>query len=199
MSLAPQFSGHRLGPVNARNTIEVYLDYVCPYSAKMYKTIRKQVWPLIQEKYAGSFQILFRHQVQPWHASSTIVHEAALAIEVLDASKFYEFSDLLFEHQERFFDGSVQNKTRQQLVDELSQMAASLSISDAHFKQLIMNGTEGSNEGNKITKDLKLAIRLARQNGIHVSPTVVFNGLQDNEVSSSWDGVEWEMYLKKKY
>jgi hypothetical protein len=43
--------------------------------------------------------LIFRQQVQPWHASSTIVHEAAIAVEKVDTRKFFEFSDVLFEHQ----------------------------------------------------------------------------------------------------
>lgn len=37
--------------------------------------------------------------MQPWHASSTIVHEAAIAVEKIDNKKFFEFSDALFANQ----------------------------------------------------------------------------------------------------
>jgi len=30
--------------------------------------------------YEGKVKVIFRPQVQPWHSSSTLVHEAALAV-----------------------------------------------------------------------------------------------------------------------
>ena len=58
------------------------VDYVCPYSKKMALTFEKVVIPLIRFNghYSGKVKIIFRNQVQPWHASSTLVHEAGLAV-----------------------------------------------------------------------------------------------------------------------
>lgn len=41
-------------------------------------------------------QVIFRHQVQPWHPSSTLVHEAALAVGILAPHRFWEFSHVSF-------------------------------------------------------------------------------------------------------
>jgi hypothetical protein len=40
-------------------------------------------------------------------------------------------------------------------------------------------------------------IEMARLVGIHVSPTVVFNGVVANEISSSWTSEQWSEWLKK--
>ena len=56
------------------------VDYVCPYSKKISFALDKVVFPLIQKQYAGKVKVIFRNQVQPWHASSTLVHEAGLAV-----------------------------------------------------------------------------------------------------------------------
>ena len=34
-------------------------------------------------KYAGKVKVIFRPQVQPWHASSTLTHESALAVSMV--------------------------------------------------------------------------------------------------------------------
>ena len=42
------------------------------------------------------------------------------------------------------------------------------------------------------------AVKFSRQNGIHVSPTVLWDGLIANEISSSWGEREWTEFLEKK-
>ncbi len=94
MALAPKFAGQKFSAANAPtlHTIELYLDYVCPFSAKMFKTVHASVFPLIRQRYASKVQILFRQQVQPWHPSSTLVHEAGVAVLKLEPTKFWDFS-----------------------------------------------------------------------------------------------------------
>ena len=42
------------------------------------------------------------------------------------------------------------------------------------------------------------AVKFSRQNCIHVSPTVLWDGLVANEISSSWGEKEWKEFLEKK-
>lgn len=116
MALAPKFAGQKFAATNAPtlHTLELYrpyqslfssnrlylcsmtltwtVDYVCPFSAKMFNTVYTSVFPLIEKKYASKVQILFRQQIQPWHPSSTLVHEAGVAVLKLQPSKFWDFS-----------------------------------------------------------------------------------------------------------
>lgn len=43
-----------------------------------------------------------------------------------------------------------------------------------------------------------IAVKFSRQNGIHVSPTVLWDGLIANEISSSWGEKEWTQFLADK-
>lgn len=94
MALPPKFAGQKFtaagGPT--LHTLELYLDYVCPFSAKMFNTVYTSVFPLIKKNYATKVQILFRQQIQPWHPSSTLVHEAGVAVLKLQPAKFWDFS-----------------------------------------------------------------------------------------------------------
>ena len=53
------------------------------------------------------------------------------------------------------------------------------------------------NVGNGVTDSLKLHIKAARLVSIHVSPTVVFNGIVENSISSGWTYAQWEEWLSK--
>lgn len=95
MALAPKFAGQKftaLGNAQTLHTLELYLDYVCPFSQKMFNTVYTSVLPLIRQKYASKVQILFRQQIQPWHPSSTLVHEAGVAVLKIEPGKFWDFS-----------------------------------------------------------------------------------------------------------
>lgn len=60
------------------------MDYVCSYSTKLGNTIEAVLKPLFDPsgggKYAGKVKIIFRNQVQPWHGTSILLHEAGLAV-----------------------------------------------------------------------------------------------------------------------
>ena len=49
----------------------------------------------------------------------------------------------------------------------------------------------------QVTDDLKLHIKAARLVGVHVSPTVVFNGIVENSISSGWTKEQWVEWLDK--
>jgi hypothetical protein len=58
----------------------------------MFDTVYDSVIPLVKSKYADNVQIIFRQQIQPWHPSSTLVHEGGVAVLQTNPDKFWEFS-----------------------------------------------------------------------------------------------------------
>lgn len=53
------------------------------------------------------------------------------------------------------------------------------------------------NIGNGVTNDLKVLVKMNRMQGVHVTPTVVFDGVVENSISSSFTGEQWEDWLEK--
>lgn len=172
---------------------------------ELFKTFVTSVAPKIRSdpKLANKLQVIFRQQVQPWHPSSTLVHEAALAVMKLDPSKFWTFSEALFNDQKAYFDVSVVNETRNATYKRLAKLAAdSAGLSaDEVYKLLEISdkpSEDGSlNSGNGVTNDLKIPIKMARLVGIHVSPTVIFDGVVNNDISSGWTAEQWLEWLGK--
>jgi len=204
MALAPKFAGQKFTATGAPtlHTLELYLDYVCPFSAKMFKTVYNSVFPLIQSDYPSSVQIIFRQQIQPWHPSSTLVHEAGVAVLRLAPSKFWDFSKVLFERSQEYYDVNVVNEARNDTYKRLAKLAATVGIDEQKFYSLLVirdkPAEDGSlNSGNAVTNDLKVLVKMNRMQGVHVTPTVVFDGVVENSISSSFTGEQWKEWLAK--
>ncbi|KAI9476637.1 hypothetical protein LPJ78_005498 [Coemansia sp. RSA 989] len=201
MALAPAYAAHRLNAAGP-HTLEVFLDYACPFSAKLWRTLQTQVIPHIASTRLP-ISVVFRHQVQPWHPTSTLMHEASLAVERLAPQNFGRFSGALFAHQQDYFDEATVNLTRTEIYQRLADLALSINAVDdrqALLQLLDIQQTADAprNAGNAVTADLKYHIKLARAQGIHVSPTVLFDGIRDDGVSSSWALEQWTAWLQPK-
>ncbi|EFQ25519.1 hypothetical protein CGRA01v4_02474 [Colletotrichum graminicola] len=214
MAVPPKFAAHKLtfgspkpladGVPSQRHTIELYLDYVCPFSAKLFKTFYHEVIPAIRanQAWASNVEIIFRQQVQPWHPSSTLVHESAVAVIKVAPQKFWEYSDALFKAQKDYFDENVVNEPRNDTYRRLAKLAASVGIDGDKVLQLLLmsdkpHGDGALNAGNGVTTDFKVLIKLARLTGVHVSPTVLLDGYPSNEISSGWTLDQLKEWLQK--
>jgi protein-disulfide isomerase len=165
MAIPPKFVGQKLSTAatqQQQHTLELYLDYVCPFSAKLFNTFYASVRPMIAQKYAPKLQVIFRQQIQPWHPSSTLVHEAAAAVLRIAPEKFWQFSADLFRTYER-----------------LAKIAGGVGVNERKVLELLTVKEEAEigqlNVGNEVTNDIKLMVRLNRVVGVHVTPTVYFN------------------------
>ncbi|KAL5343284.1 hypothetical protein BJX70DRAFT_353623 [Aspergillus crustosus] len=203
MALAPRFAGQSLVlHAEQQHTLELYLDYVCPYSAKLFKTFYTAVRPIIIDKYQSKLRVIFRQHIQPWHPSSTLTHEAGAAILRIAPHKFWEFSATLFEHQQEFFDVNVVNETRNQTYERLARIGESVGVDRDEILDLLAVAEKPDkdgqlNTGNKVTTEIKLLVKADRVVGVHVSPTVYFNGIEESAISSSFTGTQWEEWLAK--
>ncbi|KAG9769077.1 hypothetical protein ABEF95_001639 [Exophiala dermatitidis] len=207
MALPPKFAGQLLASSStseAKHTIEIYLDYTCPFSAKLFKTFYTGVVPLIEKKYTNpGIRVIFRQQIQPWHPSSTLVHEAAAAVLKTAPDSFWAFSEKLFDHQKEYFDEAVVNETRNNTYKRLAKLAGSVKgVDEKQILDLLLisekPGEDGSlNTGNKVTNDIKLMVKANRLTGVHVTPTVLFNGVEERSISSSWTVEQWDEWLQK--
>ncbi|KAI0452472.1 thioredoxin-like protein [Xylaria acuta] len=213
MALAPKFAGQKLvfsaPPVAGAapptlHTLELFLDYVCPFSARQFATVYHVVAPLVRANpaWAGRVQLILRQQIQPWHPSSTLAHEAAVAVLQAAPDRYWAFSDALFRDQKAYFDVAVVAETRNQTYRRLARLAATVGVDEAAvYDRLAIPdepAADGSlNVGNKVTNDIKVLVKMARLVGVHVSPTVIFNGVVANDISSGWTKEQWEEWLTK--
>lgn len=214
MSLPPHLAGLQLVPgekaVTTASTgaegqpakmhqVDLFLDYQCQFSARMFATVQKEVIPRIQQdtSLAGRVQFVFRPQIQPWHPGSLYMHETALAVAVAARSQaaaatqtgdgktnnpdavasdaFWRVSAALFENREAFDDVPVAAETLDKTYQRLQAVVAGVP-GLAHLAEEVGKMLKlGENGGNAMTKDIKLVIRLGRGQAVHMSPTVLFD------------------------
>ena len=168
MALPPKFAGQAIvsGAIpQTVHTLELYLDYVCPFSAKMWKTLSDGIFPKLSQKYPSKVRFILRQQIQPWHPSSTLVHEAAAAVLKLAPNKFVDFSTKLFEQQKEYFDVNVVNEARNETYGRLAKLAGSVGVQESEILKLLhvsdKPGKDGGlNAGNGITDDIKLMVKV---------------------------------------
>lgn len=97
---------------------------------------------------------------------------------------------------------NVVNETRNQTYERLAKLGAQVGVDEKKIYELLhisdKPASDGSlNTGNGVTNDLKVLVKMNRMQGVHVTPTVVFNGVVENDISSSFDGKQWEEWLEK--
>ncbi|KAF4985560.1 hypothetical protein FDECE_16479 [Fusarium decemcellulare] len=214
MALPPKFAGQKLqfasppsssasGVAHTTHMLEFYLDYCCPFSAKIFRTLRSAVIPAIEANpaWAKSLSFIFRQQIQPWHPSSTLMHEAALAVLRIAPERFWDFSAVLFDDQAQFFDVAVVNETRNATYRRLAKVADKAGVDEEQVYRLLVipekPGEDGAlNAGNQVTNDVKLITKMNRLIGVHVTPTAVYDGVVQ-DVSSGWTKEQWIEWLEK--
>ena len=131
----------------------------------MFNTLYTSILPDLPKKYPSKVQFIFRQQIQPWHPSSTLVHEAGAAVLRLSPDKFWPFSAALFEKQKDFFDVNVVKETRNDTYKRLAKIAGSVGVEEAKVYDLLQipdkPGEDGSlNSGNQVTNDVKLMVKV---------------------------------------
>lgn len=198
MSLAPKAPlGHRIGSSAAPLTLEAYYDFSCPFSAKSFLTLTKEVLPAYEQTHPGKVQFLHYQYPQPWHAPGAYAAEVSLAVELVDPSAYLRTCQCFFERQEQLvFDCVTYEKTRSELYVALATAAAEASGVDAAqvLEKVKWLGTS-PNAGNSVSQLVKWYVKKGRKNGIHVTPTVLVNGIEEPSISSGWTLQDWVLYL----
>ena len=137
------------------------------------------------------------------HPSSTLTHEAGVAVLKVDSTKFWSFSSALFANQKSFFDVNVVNESRNETYKRLAKIGSSVGVDESKILEMLVVSDKpavdgGLNIGNGVTNDLKVLIKMARLVSVHVSPTVIVDGVVDNSISSGWTKEQWMEFLEKK-
>jgi hypothetical protein len=82
----------------------------------------------------------------------------------------------LFDDAKSFYDVNVVNETRNKTYERLAKVGEKAGVDE---------------------KEMKVLVKMNRMQGVHVTPTVVFDGVVDNSISSSFTSEQWAEWLEK--
>lgn len=178
--------------------VNLYLDYNCPFSAKLFLKLNSSVISKLQDKHPYQFQFVFVNVVQPWHPNSVLLTEYALVFAKLLSSKsiegsneiFWKLSQIIFENKEEFYDTATYDLPRNSVYKKINELvfsklkSAPFSKDEVYEDLEIKESNPPHNTGNGATEDVKYFTKYLRGVGVHVTPTVSVDGIVNNNVSS---------------
>ncbi|RUM20922.1 thioredoxin [Rhizobium phaseoli] len=165
---------------NGPRIFEVFLEPTDPYSAKAFNKLDAFLEQAGEEK----ITVKIRLQSQPWHMYSGVIVRCIIAASTLEGGKETAKKVLaaVAAHREEFeFDhhagGANMDATPNQIIERLEGYSG-VKLKDAFAIA-------------DFDREIKWHCRYARQNGIHVSPTFMIDGLVQADVSSGDEVATW--------
>jgi protein-disulfide isomerase len=159
---------------------EMFLEPTCPFSARAFAKLDETLAAV------GSDNITIRIwlQSQPWHMYSGVIVRCVVAASTLPSGKEAAKAALaaISAHREEFeftkhCSGPNMDATPRDIIGRLENYSG-LKLADAFA---IPN----------LDREIKRHARYARQNGIHVSPTFMIDGLVQTDLSSGDKVSDW--------
>ncbi|MGZ0751411.1 DsbA family protein [Kluyvera sichuanensis] len=161
-------------------TFEVFLEPTCPFSVKTFNKL-DALLELVGEE---NVSVKIRLQSQPWHLFSGVIVRCILAASTLPDGKSaaHKVMKAVADHREEFeftdhCSGPNMGTTPREIIARIERYSGVL-LADAFAEP-------------ELQKEIKWHARYARQNGIHVSPTFMVNGLVQPDLGSGDDVSVW--------
>ncbi|WP_417269192.1 DsbA family protein [Celeribacter sp.] len=159
---------------------EMFLEPTCPFSVRAYGKLDA----LLAEAGEENITVKLRLQSQPWHMYSGVVTRCVIAASTLKGGKetARRVLSAVADHRAEFeFDdhcsGPNLNTTPQEIIARIE------SYSGVELQQAFAMPD--------LDREIKWQCRYARQNGIHVSPTFMINGLVQPQIGSGDAVSDW--------
>ncbi|RUM09735.1 DsbA family protein [Rhizobium chutanense] len=165
---------------NGPRIFEAFLEPTDPYSARAFGKLDA----LLDQAGKDKITVKIRLQSQPWHMYSGVIVRCIIAASTLEGGKetAKKVMAAITAHREEFeFEhhagGANMDVTPNQIIERLESYSG-VKLKDAFAIP-------------DLDREIKWHCRYARQNGIHVSPTFMIDGLVQADVSSGDEVGTW--------
>lgn len=162
------------------HTFEMFLEPTCPFSVRAFNKLQA----LLKEVGEENVTVKIRLQSQPWHMFSGVIVRCILAASTLTDGKNAAFKVMqaVADHREEFeftdhCSGPNMTATPQEIIARIERYSG-VSLAGAFAEPALQT-------------EIKWHSKYARQNGIHVSPTFMVDGLVQADLGSGDDVSVW--------
>jgi hypothetical protein len=159
---------------------EVFLEPTCPYSAVAFSKLDQ----LLTEAGEDRITLKIRLHSQPWHMFSGVVVRCIIAASTLADGKKAAKAALaaVYAHREEFeFEDHATGPNRDATPNDIIRRV------EAYSGLKLMDAFSISG----LDKEIRWHCRYARQNGVHVSPSFMVNGIVQSDMSSGDTVADW--------
>ena len=159
---------------------EVFLEPTCPYSGKTFGKLDQ----LLAEAGDDKITLKIRLHSQPWHMFSGVIVRCVLAAATLPAGKEAAKAALaaVVAHREEFeFEHLATGPNRDATPNDIIRRI------EAYSGLKLMYAFDRPD----LDKPIRWQTRYARQNGIHVSPSFMIDGIVQSDMSSGDAVADW--------
>ncbi len=164
---------------------EVFLEPTCPYSGKAFAKLEQ----LLAEAGEDRVTVKIRLHSQPWHMFSPVIVRAIYAAASLPEGKAAAWKVLaaVYAHKDEFeFERHATGPNRDATPNDLIRRIEGYTGLElmAAFDEPLLD------------KSTRWDARYARQNGIHVSPSFMIDGIFQGDMSSGDEVSAWMKRLE---
>ena len=169
---------------NGPRVLEMFLEPTCPFSVKAFGKLDD----LLGRAGEDSVSVKLRLQSQPWHMYSGVIVRCILAASTLESGKAAAKSVMaaVGAHREEFeFErhcrGANLDATPNDIIARIERYSG-VRLTEAFAIP-------------DLDREIKWHCKYARQNGIHVSPTFMIDGLVQADMGSGDTIADWASRL----
>lgn len=159
---------------------EVFLEPTCPFSVKAFNKLNA----LLEQAGEDKITVKIRLQSQPWHLFSGVIVRCILAASTLPEGKAaaHKVMQAVADRREEFeftdhCSGPNMQATPEEIIARIEHYSG-VQLADAFARP-------------ELQTVIKWHCKYARQNGIHVSPTFMVDGLVQPDLGSGDDVAVW--------
>jgi hypothetical protein len=217
MSFPQVHPGLHVGNNSSGVVCEIFVDFTCPYSRKMVQTLIP-----IMADFTDKMAFVFHNVLQPWHHQSLWLHESSFAVKLLYPNHELAYWEDLFADAPNWYDKEIYGLTRAEFYAKIAAFAAGVvvakqgggdlkEIEDKILQYLIPPmqpggkfpeearklGAGPKDDENAVFPLTRQIVKFQRKRGVHVTPTVFFNGIEQSSISSSRTAKEWTTFLNE--
>jgi hypothetical protein len=213
--------GLTIGERSCDRVCEIFVDFTCPYSRKMFQTVSS-----LSKASTDRTTFVYHNVLQPWHHQSLWLHESSFAVKILYPGAEAAYWTALFDDAPRWYDKEIYGLTRGEFYDKIAAFAADVVVAEAEggggdpldvaavkvriLQYLIpplqpggnfpaeakaLLGSGPDDDENAVFPLTRQLVKFQRKRGVHVTPTCFFNGIEQGQISSGWTAKEWTDFL----